>query len=37
MALFVAYILVTLGVSILVFKLIEEPARRIIRRKLAPV
>jgi peptidoglycan/LPS O-acetylase OafA/YrhL len=37
MALFVAYTLMTLGVSILVFKLIEEPARRIIRRKLAPV
>ena len=35
MAIFVAYTLVTLGVSVLVFKLIEEPARRIIRRKLA--
>jgi peptidoglycan/LPS O-acetylase OafA/YrhL len=35
MAIFVAYTLVTLGISVLVFKLIEEPARRIIRRKLA--
>jgi len=34
--LFLAYTVVTLGVSILVFKLIEEPARRMIRRKLAP-
>jgi len=34
MALFVAYTLITLGASILVFKMIEEPARRIIRHRL---
>ena len=36
MAIFVVYTLVTLGISILVFKVIEEPARRMIRRRLAP-
>jgi peptidoglycan/LPS O-acetylase OafA/YrhL len=30
------YTVFTLGVSILVFKVIEEPARRLIRRKLSP-
>ncbi len=34
--LFAVYTIVTLGISVLVFKLIEEPARRRIRRKLAP-
>jgi peptidoglycan/LPS O-acetylase OafA/YrhL len=34
--LLVVYTLFTLGVSILVFKVIEEPSRRLIRRKLAP-
>jgi peptidoglycan/LPS O-acetylase OafA/YrhL len=34
--LFAAYTFFTLGISILVFKLIEEPARRMIRRKLTP-
>jgi peptidoglycan/LPS O-acetylase OafA/YrhL len=34
--LFACYTIFTLGISILVFKLIEEPARRMIRRKLAP-
>jgi peptidoglycan/LPS O-acetylase OafA/YrhL len=36
MALFVSYTLITLGASILVFKVIEEPARRIIRHMLTP-
>jgi len=36
MVIFVAYTLITLGVSVLVFKLIEEPARRMIRKRLAP-
>jgi peptidoglycan/LPS O-acetylase OafA/YrhL len=35
MAIFFTYTLVTLGISILVFKVIEEPARRMIRRRLA--
>jgi peptidoglycan/LPS O-acetylase OafA/YrhL len=35
LAIFLAYTLVTLGISILVFKVIEEPARRMIRRRLA--
>jgi peptidoglycan/LPS O-acetylase OafA/YrhL len=34
--LFIAYTILTLGVSILVFKLVEEPTRRLIRRKLTP-
>ena len=36
LALLAVYTLFTLGVSVLVFKVIEEPARRLIRRKLAP-
>ena len=32
--LFAAYTVMTLGISILVFKVIEEPARRMIRRRL---
>jgi peptidoglycan/LPS O-acetylase OafA/YrhL len=36
MPLFAAYTIFTVGISILVFKIIEEPARRMIRRRLTP-
>jgi peptidoglycan/LPS O-acetylase OafA/YrhL len=36
LTLFTVYTILTLGVSILVFKVIEEPTRRLIRRKLTP-
>jgi len=35
--LLLVYTLFTLAISILVFKVIEEPARRLIRRRFAPV